>query len=210
MLTSILDAVSGLNHSLADTVTVWIGSYGAAVYPLLFALVLVEIGIAPMFFLPGDPLLFLCGALSVGEGGLNPWLLVLVFFAATVLGSGMAYGVGRLLGRRAYERNYRWLDRDALRRAHDFFEGRGSWGLLVTPYIAVLRTFAPLAAGVAGMGVGRFAAAVSGGAVLWSAGLVTAGHFFGNVPFVREHMGQLVLAGIALGLGGLALRRWRA
>jgi len=183
--------------NLAQLLSVWMSSYGPAVYLLLFVLVTAEIGIAPLFFLPGDPLLFLCGALSA-QGALDPWLLALLFFAAAALGSAMAYGCGALLGRQALRRNYRWLNGEALARAQRFFEGWGGWGLLVTPYVAVLRTFAPLAAGIAGMDRRRFALATLAGAALWSAGLVAAGYFFGNVPFVREHLAALTLSGVAL------------
>lgn len=183
--------------NLAQILSAWMASYGPAVYLLLFVLVTAEIGIAPLFFLPGDPLLFLCGALSA-QGALDPWLLALLFFAAALLGSAMAYGCGALLGRQAQRRNYRWLNGPALARAQRFFEGWGGLGLMVTPYVAVLRTFAPLAAGIAGMDSRRFALATLAGAALWSAGLVAAGYFFGNVPFVREHLAGLALSGVVL------------
>jgi len=183
--------------NLAQLLSVWMSSYGPAVYLLLFVLVAAEIGVAPLFFLPGDPLLFLCGALAA-QGALDPWLLAPLFFAAAVLGSAIAYGCGAVLGRQAVRRNYRWLNGPALARAQRFFEGWGGWGLLVTPYVAVLRTFAPLAAGIAGMDRHRFALATLAGAALWSAGLVTAGYFFGNVPFVREHLAALTLSGVVL------------
>lgn len=209
-LSPILGSLTHFDHLLALTLADWIARYGAAVYLLLFAVVWLEIGVAPLFFLPGDPLLFLCGALSAGGGGLSIGVLLPLFFAATVAGSLTAYGAGRLLGGRVQARNYRWLDRQALGSAQRFFDGHGGLGLLITPYVAVMRTFAPLAAGVAGMGFARFVLASAGGAALWSAGLLSAGYFFGNVPAVREHMGSLVLLGLALGLGGLAVRAWRA
>ena len=195
-----------MEHELSQTLSLWIDSYGNAIYPLLFLLVTAEIGVAPLFFLPGDPLLFLCGALSV-KGGLNPWLLVSVFFAATVIGSAMAYGAGALIGNKALQHPSRWLNREALERAHRFFEGHGAWGLVVTPYVAVLRTFAPLVAGMARMDFARFMAAVSAGAALWSVGLVAAGHYFGDVPLVREHMGGIILSGLVLATAAAILRR---
>lgn len=201
-----LGALLRFDHELAALLAEAAARHGDAIYLLLFALVFCEIGVAPLFFLPGDPLLFLCGALSVA-GGLDAAILVPLFFAAALLGSLLAYAVGGWFGRQASER--RWLNRAALERAHGFFAGSGGWGLLVSPYVAVLRTFAPHAAGAARMGLGRFTLAAGGGALLWSAGLVGAGHFLGNVPFVRAHMGALIIGGIGLGLGGLALRRWR-
>ncbi|MBV8122538.1 MAG: VTT domain-containing protein [Paucibacter sp.] len=192
----------------AATLADWVARHGDMVYVLLFGLVLLEIGVAPLFFLPGDPLLFLCGALSV-EGGLNIFVLVPLFFTAALGGSLMAFVVGRLLGERAYRHDYRWLDRKALSSAHQFFEGYGAWGLCVTPYVAVLRTFAPLAAGVAQMSLRRFVLAAGCGAALWSVGLVSAGRFLGNTPIARGHMATWMLIGLALGLAGLAWKRLR-
>lgn len=206
---SVLDTLSRLDQRLALLLLGWVARYGTAVYLLLFVLIVGEIGVAPLFFLPGDPLLFLCGALAA-SGALRVWVLLPLFCGAALAGSLLAYGIGRWLGARVYARNPRWLDRRALQRAQGFFDGHGGWGLLLSPYVAVLRTFAPLAAGVAGMRPLRFALAAGVGALLWSAGLVTAGYFFGNVPQVREHMGALVLLGLLLGLGGLALRARRA
>lgn len=59
--------------------------YGTAVYAMLFIIVFVEIGFLPLFFLPGDPLIFICGGLSA-TGALNVWLVMSVLFAATVAG----------------------------------------------------------------------------------------------------------------------------
>jgi membrane protein DedA with SNARE-associated domain len=141
--------------------------------------------------------------------GLNVWILLPLFLGAAWLGSLLAYVVGRWLGEQARARNPRWLNREALANAQRFFDGYGGLGLLVSPYVAVLRTFAPLAAGIARMAPARFVAAAGGGAALWSIGLVGSGYFFGNVPLVREHMGSLILAGLLLGLAGLLLRARR-
>lgn len=203
-----LGTLSQLDHQLATLLLERAAHDGRLAYLLLFALVLGEIGVAPLFFLPGDPLLFLCGALAAA-GVFEVALLLPLFFVASLAGHGLAYAIGRRLGARAWARNARWLDRELLRRAERFFAGHGGLGLLVTPYVAVLRTFAPLAAGVAGMAPGRFLLASAVGSALWSGGLLALGYFFGHVPLVREHMGSLVLLGLALGLGGLVLKRLR-
>lgn len=181
-----------------------IAQYGAAIYVLLFLIVFCEIGIVPLFFLPGDPLLFICGAFCA-TGALNPWLIAAVFFIATVAGSIVCYHSGRLLGRQVFTKRYRWIDRDALLRTRTFYERYGGITFLLSPFIAVVRTLAPFVAGVLGMTQRRFVAAVTAGAAAWVAVLVPAGYFFGNVPLIRNHMGSIVLLGIALGAGGLLL-----
>jgi membrane-associated protein len=183
--------------------------YGTAVYAMLFIIVFVEIGFLPLFFLPGDPLIFICGGLSA-TGALNVWLVIPVLFAATVAGSIVDYAIGRAVGEKVYTANYRWLDKNALRRAHAFYEARGGLTFLLSPFIAVVRTFAPFVAGVSRMTFARFVSFVTAGAALWIGSLVAAGYLFGNVPLVRDHMSSIVLLGVALGVGSLiASALWR-
>jgi membrane-associated protein len=183
--------------------------YGTAVYAMLFIIVFVEIGFLPLFFLPGDPLIFICGGLSA-TGALNVWLVIAVLFAATVAGSIVDYAIGRAIGEKVYTADYRWLDKNALRRAHAFYEARGGLTFLLSPFIAVVRTFAPFAAGVSRMTFARFVSFVTAGAALWIGSLVAAGYLFGNVPLVRDHMSSIVLLGVALGVGSLiASALWR-
>lgn len=180
-----------------------------AIYALLFLVVFVEIGILPLFFLPGDPLLFVCGTFCA-MGRLHLWVLLPLLWIAAVLGSLLGYGLGRMLGQRAYALDGRWLDRVALDRAHAYYERFGALTLLMSPFIAVVRTFAPFAGGVARMTFARFLAAMLGGTVLWVVTLVPGGYFFGNLPLLRDHLGALVLLGLAIGLvcvaGGALLR----
>lgn len=178
--------------------------YGNGIYLVLFTIVYLEIGFLPLFFLPGNPMLFIAGALCA-TGGMQLGLLIPTLCLATVLASVTAYGLGYAVGDRAYRQHYRWLNQDALKRAHGFYESKGGYTFLLTPYIAVIRTFAPFAAGVAQMTFSKYLLSVTAGAALWSVSLVVAGYYFGNVPLVKQHMATLVLAGIALGLGALAL-----
>ncbi len=181
-----------------------IAQHGVAIYALLFAIIFVEIGVVPMFFLPGDPLLFLCGAFCA-TGAISIWIVLPVLFAATVTGSASSYLCGRALGQRVFKHDYRWLDKDALRRTHAFYENHGGLTFLLSPFIAVVRTFAPFVGGVAEMTFSRFLAAVVAGALIWVVTLVVGGYFFGNVPIVREHMSLIVLFGVGIGVGSLAV-----
>jgi membrane-associated protein len=186
-----------------------IAQYGAAVYAMLFLIIFVEIGFLPLFFLPGDPLIFICGGLAA-TGALNVWLVIPVLFAATVAGSIVDYAIGRAIGEKVYSTDYRWLDKNALQKAHAFYEARGGLTFLLSPFIAVVRTFAPFVAGVSRMTFGRFVSFITAGAALWIVSLVTAGYLFGNVPLVRDHMSSIVLLGVGLGVGSLLLSAlWR-
>jgi membrane-associated protein len=133
-----------------------------------------------------------------------------VLFTATVAGSIVNFMIGRKIGEKVYTADYRWLDKHALQKAHAFYEARGGLTFLLSPFIAVVRTFAPFVAGVSRMTFGRFASFVIAGAALWIGSLVTAGYLFGNVPIVRDHMSSIVLLGVGLGVGSLVVSSlWR-
>ncbi|MEP7207881.1 MAG: VTT domain-containing protein [Casimicrobiaceae bacterium] len=186
-----------------------IAEHGALVYFLLFAIVFAEIAFLPLFFLPGDPLIFICGAFCA-TGGLDIWITMPVLFAATVLGSLVNFGIGRRIGENVDRHRYRWFNRDALDRTRVFFETWGRWTFLVSPFLAVIRTFAPFVAGVARMSPGRFVTSVTAGAALWVLVLVPAGYWFGNIPIVHDHLAAIVVAGIGLGVGSLVVTTlWR-
>ncbi|MEO5701123.1 MAG: VTT domain-containing protein [Casimicrobiaceae bacterium] len=186
-----------------------IAEHGTLVYLLLFAIVFVEIAFLPLFFLPGDPLIFICGAFCA-KGGLDIRITLPVLFAATVAGSLVNFGIGLRIGENVDRHQYRWLNRDALDRTRAFFETWGRWTFLVSPFLAVIRTFAPFVAGVARMSPGRFVTSVTAGAALWVLVLVPAGYWFGNIPIVHDHLAAIVLAGIGLGTGSLLVTMlWR-
>jgi membrane-associated protein len=109
-----------------------------------------------------------------------------------------------------YTHDYRWIDKAALRRTHDFYEKHGRITFLVSPYVGVVRTFAPFVGGIAQMTFSHFVPAAAAGAVLWVVTLVGVGDFFGNVPLVRDNMSAIALLGVAVGVGALAATAaWR-
>jgi membrane-associated protein len=206
----ILHAVFHFDQSVRLLVT----TYGVLFYLILFAIVFCETAFLPLFFLPGDPLLFVCGAFCA-NGVLGLGATMSTLFVAAFAGYGVNYRIGRYVGARAYTHNYRWLNRAALERTHAFCERHGSGALLIAPYVAVVRTFAPFVAGMSNMKPARFVSASAASAALWVGGLVLGGYWFGNIPLVRDNLSTLVLSGAGIGvlalvLGGLLkLRRSR-
>lgn len=196
----ILHAVFHIDQAMRQLVD----AYGALFYLILFAIVFCETGFLPLFFLPGDPLLFVCGAFCAG-GVLNLVPTMAVLFVAMFAGYVVNYRIGRYVGARAYTQDYRWLNRAALDRTHVFCERYGSAALLIAPYVAVVRTFAPFVAGVSSMCFGCFLTASALSAALWVAGLVLGGYWFGNIPLVRDNLNTLVLGGAAIGVAALAI-----
>jgi membrane-associated protein len=181
-----------------------LATYGVYVYAVLFAIVFCETGLVVLFFFPGDTLLFIAGAFCA-TGEMSYPLLMLLLIIAAVTGNTLNYYIGGAIGHRVFTHNYRWLNKDALQRTHDFFEKHGGKTIILARFVPVVRTFAPFVAGVSDMTHTRFQMFNITGAVLWVAGLVTAGYFFGNIPVVRDHLTAIVLVGVGAAVVPLAL-----
>lgn len=178
--------------------------YGIYVYAVLFAIVFCETGLVVLFFFPGDTLLFIAGAFCA-TGEMNYPLLVALLVAAAVLGNTLNYWIGEKIGQRVFTHDYRWINKDALRRTHNFFEKHGGKTIILARFVPVVRTFAPFVAGVSDMTHARFQAYNVTGALLWVMSLVTAGYFFGHVPIIRDHLTEIVLVGVSAAIVPLAI-----
>jgi len=172
--------------------------YGAWIYPLLFATVFCETGLVVMPLLPGDSLLFVAGALC-GLGQMDlPTTIALVWVAA-VLGNQTNYAIGRYFGPRVFQwENSRFFNKQAFDKAHAFYERYGGITLIAARFTPFLRTFAPFVAGVARMTRRRFTVYDVAGGGLWAISLPLVGYFFGNLPFVQQHLEKIIWAMILL------------
>lgn len=184
-----------------------LAQYGVYIYAVLFAIVFCETGLVVLFFFPGDTLLFIAGAFCA-TGEMSYPILVLLLITAAVSGNTLNYWIGEAIGQRVFTHDYRWINKDALHRTHNFFEKHGGKTIILARFVPVVRTFAPFVAGVSDMTHARFQLYNFTGAVLWVVSLVTGGYFFGNLPWVRDHLTAIVLVGVGaavvpLALGGL-------
>jgi membrane-associated protein len=186
------------------TLGVLLAEYGTYVYIVLFAIIFCETGLVVLFFFPGDTLLFIAGAFCA-TGQMSYPLLMALLIVAAVTGNTLNYYIGEAIGQRMFTHNYRWINKDALRRTHDFFEKHGGKTIILARFVPVVRTFAPFVAGVSDMTHWRFQLYNVTGAVLWVASLVTAGYFFGNIPVVRDHLTEIVLVGVSAAIVPLAI-----
>lgn len=197
-------AFAGLVLHIDKFLGVFIQQYGAWVYAVLFLIVFCETGLVVLPFLPGDSLLFIGGAFcAAGTMDLVP-LIGLILIAA-IAGNTLNFLIGGFIGPRVFEHNWRFLDRKALKRTHDFYERHGGKTVILARFVPVIRTFAPFVAGVSGMRWTRFQAFNIAGAALWVIGLVLAGYFFGNLPLVRQYLNVIVLVGVAAAAVPVAL-----
>lgn len=172
----------------------FVQNYGAWVYALLFLIVFVETGVVVMPFLPGDSLLFIVGALC-GAGMMSFPLACTILIVAAILGDQCNYSIGRYFGPKVFQwEDSRWFNRRAFDQAHNFYEKYGGITIVLARFMPFIRTFAPFVAGVAEMNRTKFSAYNVGGALVWVLGICTAGYFFGNLPFVREHLDKIIWA----------------
>jgi membrane-associated protein len=189
------------------TLGMLLSQYGVYVYAVLFAIVFCETGLVVLFFFPGDTLLFIAGAFCA-TGEMNYLLLMALLITAAVTGNTLNYWIGEAIGHRVFTHDYRWINKEALHRTHEFFEKHGGKTIILARFVPVVRTFAPFVAGVSDMTHARFQLYNVTGAVLWVVTLVTGGYFFGNIPVVRDHLTAIVLIGVGaavvpIALGGL-------
>lgn len=177
-----------------------VNHYGAWIYAILFAVIFCETGLVVLPFLPGDSLLFIGGAVAAG-GGMDPVLLAALLMAAAILGDSTNYVIGRTLGERLFRNpNSKIFRRDYLEQTQAFYARHGGKTVTLARFLPIIRTFAPFVAGVGKMPYPRFLAFSVLGTLAWVGGLVALGYFFGNVPFIKQHLTGLILAIIVLSL----------
>ena len=186
-----------------------VAAYGTATYLILFVIVFCETGLVITPFLPGDSLLFACGALA-GAGRLDLLPLMAVIWLAAVIGDAVNYKIGNYLGPPVFEKNYRLLNKKHLGQAREFYERHGGKAIVLARFVPIVRTFAPFVAGVASMTPSRFFFFNIAGAAIWVGLLAPAGYFLGNTPFVRQNFSLLVYAIIVVSCLPIAIEVVRA
>jgi membrane-associated protein len=173
-------------------------NYGAWVYALLFLIIFVETGVVVMPFLPGDSLLFVVGAMC-GVGLMSYPLAVGLLLAAAILGNQSNYTIGRYFGPKVFQwEDSRYFNKKAFDQAHAFYEKYGGITIVAARFMPFLRTFAPFVAGVAQMTRSKFTFFDVTGGMLWVGGIITAGYFFGSVPWVKANLDKIIWAMILI------------
>ncbi len=169
---------------------------GAFAGLLVMAVVFAETGLLVGFFLPGDSLLFLAGAMVASHViGVPFWVLAAGVFVAAVVGDQVGYLVGRRFGPRVFSRHdSRLFRQEHALRAQEFFARHGSRAVVLGRFVRVVRTFVPVVAGVGRMPRHTFTVFNLLGALVWALGITTVGFFFGGIPFVAHHIEAITIA----------------
>jgi membrane-associated protein len=189
-------------------------TYGPWIYAILFAIVFAETGLVITPFLPGDSLLFACGALAA-TGVLNPWLTVTLLATAAIVGNTVNYQVGRFVGPRVFSADeasgwsQRLLNRKHLVRTHEFFEQYGGKAVVLGRFVPIVRTFVPFVAGAASMTYARFTFYNVTGSFAWVGLCFGFGYLFGNVPIIKNNFSLAALGIVFISLLPMVVELWR-
>jgi membrane-associated protein len=178
---------------------------------LVMAVVFAETGLLLGFFLPGDSLLFLAGALVASQVIAIPfWVLAVGVFVAAVTGDQFGYLIGRRYGPRVFSRtDSRLFRQEHAERARAFFDRHGSLAVILGRFVPVIRTFVSVVAGVGRMPRRTFTLFNLIGALVWAIGIVTVGFFFGGIPFVAAHIELITIAIAGVSILPAAFEMWR-
>ena len=193
LLAQLIDFVLHIDRHLGEI----IADYGTWTYLILFAIIFIETGLVIMPFLPGDSLLFAAGAFAA-TGAFDVGLLFALLAGAAILGDTVNYWIGHRIGPRVFREDVRFLKREYLERTQAFYEKHGGKTIFLARFIPIIRTFAPFVAGVGTMRYGKFIVYNIVGGLVWTSSFLFAGYFFGNIPFVQENFGLVVIAIIGI------------
>ena len=203
-----LDLLTDFYHKLRDlpALVQWAGYVGLTL--IIFA----ETGLLVGFFLPGDSLLVTAGLLAADPAfGLNVWLLGLILTVAAIVGDTVGYQVGKAAGPRIFTReNSLLFNKNHLLKAQAFYEKHGGKTIIIARFMPIVRTFAPVVAGVGQMRYASFLAYNVVGGVLWIWSMLLTGYVLAKtVPGVAKHVEKVILLVVFLSILPGIIAWWR-
>jgi membrane-associated protein len=187
----LLDLATG-RYALDDLVR-WGG------YVVLVAIVFIETGLLVGFFLPGDSLLITAG-LVAATGALDIWWLNVLLSLAAIIGDSVGYAIGARLGPRLFTREKSLLFNPRhVERTRRFYQRYGARTIVIARFVPIVRTFAPVVAGVGQMSYRRFLFYNVAGGVGWVVSMTWTGYLLGQaIPNIDRHIHIIVVIVIVL------------
>ena len=201
MIDSLITIFLNLDQNLSAVVS----QYGVWTYFIIFFIIFFETGFVILPFLPGDSLLFVCGAAAAAGIMDLKWLIPAVIIGA-VLGDTVNYWIGNYLGIHVFlERFPTLVKKEYIEETYGFYEKYGGATIFVARFVPVVRTFAPFLAGIGSMNYRRFLFFNVAGGVAWTLVVVLGGYYFGTLQVVKENMSVLILFVILITAGTVLL-----
>lgn len=175
-------------------------------YLVLVAIVFTETGLLVGFFLPGDSLLITAG-LVAAAGGLNIWWTNALLVVAAVAGDSVGYAIGARIGPRLFTREKSLLFNPAhVERTRRFYARHGAKTIVIARFVPIIRTFAPVVAGVGTMAYRRFLFYNMAGGLGWVTSMTWAGYLLGRtIPNIGEYIHIVVIVVIVLSVVPIAV-----
>lgn len=170
------------------------GVFGGLV--IIGAIIFAESGLLIGFFLPGDTLLFTAGFFA-SQGQLPLAAVLAVIFLAAVIGDNVGYTIGKKTGPRLFRKKDGIIFRqDYVQRAEQFYEKHGGKTIVIARFVPIVRTFAPVVAGVGNMPRAKFVTYNVIGAAIWTFSVVLLGYWLGSaIPNIDRYL--LPVVGLA-------------
>ena len=184
-----------------------LGCGGVAGYAILAGIIFTETGLLFGFFLPGDSLLFTAGLacapgnILLGDAHLDIWMLNLVLIPAAILGDTAGYWIGYKAGEAMYKREKTlFFRRDHLLYTKAYYEKHGGKTIVIARFVPMIRTFAPVVAGIAQMPYRRFLSYNVFGGIGWIVTLSALGYYLGKIEWIGNHLDATLMLIILVSL----------
>ena len=185
-----IDLVLHLDKHLPEIMA----AYGSYIYCILFLVVFCETGLVVTPFLPGDSLLFACGAIAaINPDGMNITTIVIIFLVASVIGDACNYEIGKHVGLNLVEITHGFVKQEHIEKAQAFYAKHGHKAIFLARFVPIVRTFAPFVAGIGKMHYFTFAKYNVVGAIVWVGLFVGGGYFFGNIPIIKNNFSLVTI-----------------
>ncbi|PIR97147.1 MAG: hypothetical protein COT91_02945 [Candidatus Doudnabacteria bacterium CG10_big_fil_rev_8_21_14_0_10_41_10] len=171
----------------------------------VWGIIFAETGLLIGFFLPGDSLLFTAGFLA-SQGFLNFYALAIGSFVAAIVGDSVGYAFGKKVGPAIFKReDSRFFKKSHLEKAREFYEKHGGKTIMLARFVPIVRTFAPIVAGVGNMKYSHFISYNIAGGFIWTIGMSSLGFFLGNIlpnpdKYILPIVGLIILLSISPGI----------
>ena len=169
-------------------------------YIVMF-IIFAETGLFVGFFLPGDSLLFITGIIIANSPApfsnelLNLTYWIALISLSAIAGNMVGYWFGRKSGHMWFEKKDTWIFKQKhLKQAHDFYEKKGALAIIMSRFVPIVRTFAPLIAGIVDMSRKKFMTYTIIGGIAWVVSMIVAGFLLGHNEFVKKNIDKITIA----------------